>query len=429
MARRRFLQGGLAAAALHGFLAPNGALASTEGTGPAADPWVDVRGFGATGDGVTDDSAAIRSAIEALGSSGGVVSFPPGTYVCGTGIDLDGRQSVTLVGTANPTGGSSAASILKFVGGGSSAFISAQNTAGVHIRHLMILYTSPGFTGTLIDYRNLGGLDTVFGMVDGCYLGSSPGGVNSAASLVDLDRTHSMAILNSVFRDGIVGIRGRSASSYANRIFLQGNYFSDNVLAHIRNPGQAWVIQANTFEHLAGGRAGACSFDADVAGSGISLLGNWFGDVAADAGGAQISWSGESLLVSGNYIGFNEGAAGIEFVADGCRGIVVASNEFVGWGTCTGIDFGETTGHLGVQIGPNAYAGVSTMIGGTIPDGLVEDTTTAVSGRWLLASAKTVRTGHVGSARPAGGSSGDIKVGSGKLWVNDRGTWKSVKIA
>lgn len=427
MGRRRFLQGGLAAAALHGLLSGDRALASTEGTGPASEPWVDVRGFGAKGDGTTDDSAAIGSAIDALGSGGGIVFFPPGTYVCGNGVDLDGRSSVTLLGTANPTGGSSAASILKFVGNGSGAFISAKNTAGVHIRHLMILYTSPAFVGTLIDYRNLGGLDTVFGMIDGCYLGSSPAGVNSAGSLVDLEKSHSMALTNNVFRDGMVAIRGRSASSYSNRTLLQGNYFSGNVLAHIRNPGQSWMIQANTFEHLAGGGAGACSFDANVDGSGVSFLGNWFGDVTPDAGGVQISWSGESLVVQGNYIGINQGATGIRIAADGCRGIVVAANDFVGWGTCTGIDFGTTTGHLGVQIGSNSYSGVPTMIGGTIPDGFIEDATT--TGRWLLAAARTLRTEHIGSAKPRGGSSGDIKVGSGKLWVNDRGTWKSVRIA
>lgn len=36
---------------------------------------------------------------------------------------------------------------------------------------------------------------------------------------------------------------------------------------------------------------------------------------------------------------------------------------------------------------------------------------------------------HVGSATPTGGTSGDVKVGTGKLWANDAGTWKSVAIA
>lgn len=40
-----------------------------------------------------------------------------------------------------------------------------------------------------------------------------------------------------------------------------------------------------------------------------------------------------------------------------------------------------------------------------------------------------VATQHVASATPKGGVSGDIKIGSGKIWVNDAGTWKSVAIS
>lgn len=40
-----------------------------------------------------------------------------------------------------------------------------------------------------------------------------------------------------------------------------------------------------------------------------------------------------------------------------------------------------------------------------------------------------VGTAHVGGTTPTGGGSGDIKVGTGKIWVNDAGTWKSAAIA
>ena len=39
-----------------------------------------VRDFGAVGDGRTKDTAAVQRAIDA----GGMVNFPPGTYLCGT---------------------------------------------------------------------------------------------------------------------------------------------------------------------------------------------------------------------------------------------------------------------------------------------------------------------------------------------------------
>ena len=41
---------------------------------------VDVKSFGAVGDGSTDDTKAIQAAIDSVGGDGGTVLFPPGTY-------------------------------------------------------------------------------------------------------------------------------------------------------------------------------------------------------------------------------------------------------------------------------------------------------------------------------------------------------------
>lgn len=48
---------------------------------------INVRDFGAKGDGVTDDSQAIRKAIESLPKSNWKLIFPPGTYVQGDGTN------------------------------------------------------------------------------------------------------------------------------------------------------------------------------------------------------------------------------------------------------------------------------------------------------------------------------------------------------
>lgn len=45
---------------------------------------ITAKQFGATGDGVTDDTEAIQSAIDAVGKTGGTLLFPPGTYIVTT---------------------------------------------------------------------------------------------------------------------------------------------------------------------------------------------------------------------------------------------------------------------------------------------------------------------------------------------------------
>ncbi len=44
---------------------------------------LDVKQFGAKGDGVTDDTAAFRAALAEAGKVTGTVCVPAGTYLCG----------------------------------------------------------------------------------------------------------------------------------------------------------------------------------------------------------------------------------------------------------------------------------------------------------------------------------------------------------
>ncbi len=56
-----------------------------------------VRNFGATGDGITDDTAAIQAAINAIPSTGGTVYIPAGTYRINSPIIV--KDYLTLVGS------------------------------------------------------------------------------------------------------------------------------------------------------------------------------------------------------------------------------------------------------------------------------------------------------------------------------------------
>lgn len=64
---------------------------------------INVKEYGAKGDGVTDDSLAIKKCIELLEWNGGVIYFPKGTYLINDKIDLCSyggiqRHSIELIG-------------------------------------------------------------------------------------------------------------------------------------------------------------------------------------------------------------------------------------------------------------------------------------------------------------------------------------------
>ncbi|MBA2527334.1 MAG: right-handed parallel beta-helix repeat-containing protein, partial [Pyrinomonadaceae bacterium] len=59
---------------------------------------IDVKSHGAVGDGSTNDSAAVMTAVRALPSSGGVVYFSPGTYLLNSAVAINAKSGVTFRG-------------------------------------------------------------------------------------------------------------------------------------------------------------------------------------------------------------------------------------------------------------------------------------------------------------------------------------------
>jgi parallel beta-helix repeat protein len=94
---------------------------------------VNVRDFGALGDGTTNDTVAIQSAVTVAGVSGGIVWFPPGTWIISAPVTL--LSNVWLVGSPGAMIKS-----LTLVGGGtppySAAYINGSDIDNVRIINL-----------------------------------------------------------------------------------------------------------------------------------------------------------------------------------------------------------------------------------------------------------------------------------------------------
>lgn len=94
---------------------PNGAVTHCDPVTSINFPPVaiSVKEFGATGNGVTDDSAAINTALSTLVSSGLALFFPAGTYLCTTNTIVGVQNVQIIVGSGAVFSGTNASQMLQ----------------------------------------------------------------------------------------------------------------------------------------------------------------------------------------------------------------------------------------------------------------------------------------------------------------------------
>ena len=93
--------------------------ASEQVTGPIPDKGgqvVNVKTYGAVGDGVTNDTAAFNKALAACAVSGGTCLVPEGTYLISASGISTGRHKPSVLSGVHLTGAGRGASILKIAG-------------------------------------------------------------------------------------------------------------------------------------------------------------------------------------------------------------------------------------------------------------------------------------------------------------------------
>ena len=207
-----------------GFPGPPGPIGPP---GISGDSVINVLDYGAMGDGVTDDTAAIQAALNAV-ASGGHIVIPHGTY------NLAGPLTQALTGAVSFVGAGSGVTILSFSGGSNGLTFSLAPTAGVHIEGLTIsravatpIYANTGLTITTPLPQGvrpaLSTVRDVFVMGNAARTTAWAVGisVNNTSSL-SMDHVYvSMPDANGTFGNSFgIALAGLSASSYLVEVAL-----------------------------------------------------------------------------------------------------------------------------------------------------------------------------------------------------------------
>jgi len=364
--------------------------------------------------------ASFQHAVGALPSHGGRIYAGAGTITTSSPLSLNGLTNVVIEAAGGRTGGSAAGTLLIY-SGTAAAFITAQSSVGCQLRGLQIAYTNSGFTGNLVDARNVSSTDTAFFRLDNCLLAGSS--ISTAGALVALDKCNTSEIVNCDFTNAAVGITGRSSGGYSNGIRIAGNQFANLGTCGIVSSGQAWVIEANTFEPLASGAAGAYSYGAGQAGNGVTFSGNWFGDVTD--GGTWITWNGNNLVVAGNYIAGDTSTTAVAVTSNDNSGIDIRSNDFDILSKA--VDLGSTTGQTNFAVMFNTYTSVTTPVNATTwPTGgiLYDGSVLRVGNFAMTGAASGSGAGVYFDAETSGDSAASFRGGTGLHVTSSAGTEK-----
>lgn len=199
--------------------------------------------FGAVGDGSTDDTAAIQSAITAAGNGGSVIFFPPGTY----------KVSGLTIGINNCC----------FMGSGAGSSIIAGSASAV-----IVQITDHVFTGTK-RFTNMGFKD-----------------LSGGTTAIEVQQTQTVEITGCTFdMTHLVNGVKRTSTAGITRVMVNDSTFMNlgasttSALANASGDGQCQTLVNNSVFILSAGFTGAtvqgpdfsitnCSFDGSSVTSG-----------------------------------------------------------------------------------------------------------------------------------------------------------------
>jgi hypothetical protein len=267
----------------------------------------------------SDDTSTLQAAINA---GVGTIVVPAGIHLTiSSSISLLNKSNIRITGSGSGfTGNQSAPSSIKFTGTTGSLFV-CDGCSGFELDHLSIYYTSPSFTGDLIDLDSAqaGGILTCFINIHDNFI-TTVGGKN-ASSLINVAQSLTVNIERNDLSGAIQLIKGGANS---NNIVINNNWFDQatTTTSHVGVYGEGWVISNNVFEST--GAATNYNIVCNGIAQGLSITGNTFNDSGTGTPIYLINASCQGVVISGNDIqgglySINAGPAfGVSIVGNFC---------------------------------------------------------------------------------------------------------------